>query len=64
MDFVAALCHKTHFAELAITALEPASVPVDDPYKTPKSELCYTTVSICQGVFWFEDTTSAVVSCN
>lgn len=46
-----ALCYKTHFAELAITALKPASVPVDDPYKTPKSELCYTAVSICQGVF-------------
>lgn len=49
--FAAASCYKTHFAELAITALKPASVPVDDPYKTPKSELCYTTVSICQGVF-------------
>ena len=52
------------FADLAITALKPAPVPVNDLYKTPKSELCYIAVSTCQRVFWFEDTTSAVVSCN
>lgn len=43
------LCYEIHFAELAITAGAPASV--DDPYKTPKPELCYTAVSICQPVF-------------
>lgn len=46
-----ALYYKTPCAEHAITALKPASVSVDDPYKTPKSELCYTAVSTCQGVF-------------
>lgn len=40
---------KIHFAELAITAVKPASA--DEPYKTPKPELCYTAVSICQPVF-------------
>lgn len=49
MEFSPVLCYEIPFAELAITAGAPASV--DDPYKTPKPELCYTAVSICQPVF-------------
>lgn len=49
IEFSPVLCYEIHFAELAITARAPASV--DDPYKTPKPELCYTAVSICQPVF-------------
>ena len=70
IDFLQLYAIKTlHFAELAITALKKKGplrlrLQADDPYKTPRSELCYAAVSICQGVFWFEDTTSAVVSCN
>lgn len=48
-EFSPVLCRKIHFAELAITAVKPASA--DEPYKTPKPELCYTAVSICQPVF-------------
>lgn len=63
------LRYKIHFAEVAVkspSAVKPPTPtpPADDPYKTAKPELCYTAVSICQPVFWFEDTTSAVVSCN